>query len=234
MLLAIDTSTRYAGIALADDRGVIDLQAWHSTVNHTSELMPAVAHLLGRRGLKPASLDAVAVALGPGGFSSLRVGVSAAKGMALAGRLPLLGVGTLDLEAHPCAESGKLVCPMLDAGRGEVASALMGADGVRVREDTICLPGDLGDLMDSVSGVTLYCGEGVGPHADLIKERMGPKAVVINWSGPASRLNALVEIARQRLELGDQDDLATLQPYYLRMPSIGAPKQRGRAPQGRQ
>ena len=234
MLLAIDTSTRYAGIALADDRGVIDLQAWHSTVNHTSELMPAVANLLGRRGLKPASLDAVAVALGPGGFSSLRVGVSAAKGMTLAGRLPLLGVGTLDLEAHPCAESGKLVCPMLDAGRGEVASALMGADGVRVREDTICLPGDLGDLMDSVSGVTLYCGEGVGPHADLIKERMGPKAVVINWSGPASRLNALVEIARQRLELGDQDDLATLQPYYLRMPSIGAPKQRGRAPQGRQ
>ena len=231
MLLAIDTSTRYAGIALADDRGVIDLQAWHSTVNHTSELMPAVANLLGRRGLKPASLDAVAVALGPGGFSSLRVGVSAAKGMTLAGRLPLLGVGTLDLEAHPYAESGKLVCPMLDAGRGEVASALMGVDGVRVREDTICLPGD---LMDSVSGVTLYCGEGVGPHADLIKERMGPKAVVINWSGPASRLNALVEIARRRLELGDQDDLATLQPYYLRMPSIGAPKKRGRAPQGRQ
>ena len=229
MLLAIDTSTRYAGIALADDRRVIDLQAWHSTVNHTSELMPAVAHLLGRRGLKPASLDAVAVALGPGGFSSLRVGVSAAKGMALAGRLPLLGVGTLDLEAHPYSESGKLICPMLDAGRGEVASALMGADGVRVREDKICLPGD---LMDSVSGVTLYCGEGVGPHADFIKERMGTKAVVINWSGPASRLNALVEIARQRLELGDQDDLATLQPYYLRMPSIGAPKQRGRVPQG--
>ena len=231
MLLAIDTSTRYAGIALADDRRVIDVQAWHSTVNHTSELMPAVANLLGRRGLKPTSLDAVAVALGPGGFSSLRVGVSAAKGMALAGRLPLLGVGTLDLEAHPYSESGKLVCPMLDAGRGEVASALMGADGVRVREDTICLPGD---LMDSVPGVTLYCGEGVGPHADLIKKRMGPKAVVINWSGPASRLNALVEIARQRMEVGDQDDLATLQPYYLRMPSIGAPKQRGRAPQGRQ
>ena len=229
MLLAIDTSTRYAGIALADDRRVIDLQAWHSTVNHTSELMPAVANLLGRRGLKPTSLDAVAVALGPGGFSSLRVGVSAAKGMALAGRFPLLGVGTLDLEAHPYTESGKLVCPMLDAGRGEVASALMGADGIRVREDTICLPGD---LMDSVSGVTLYCGEGVGPHADLIKERMGPKAVVINWSAPATRLNALVEIARQRLELGDQDDLATLQPYYLRMPSIGAPKQRGRVRQG--
>lgn len=229
MLLAIDTSTRYAGIALADDRRVIDLQAWHSTVNHTSELMPAVANLLGRRGLKPASLDAVAVALGPGGFSSLRVGVSAAKGMALAGRLPLLGVGTLDLEAHPYVESGKLVCPMLDAGRGEVASALMGEDGVRVREDMICLPGD---LMDPVSGVTLYCGEGVGPHADFIKEQMGTKAVVINWSGPASRLNALVETARQRLELGDQDHLATLQPYYLRMPSIGAPKQRGRVPQG--
>ncbi len=229
MLLAIDTSTRYAGVALADDQRVIDVQAWHSTVNHTTELMPSVAALLGRRGLKPASLDGVAVALGPGGFSALRVGISAAKGMALAARLPLAGVGTLDLEAFPFLGSGLPVCPMLDAGRGEVASAGIGPDGARLREDSICLPAE---LLDSVAEATLFCGEGAGPHAELIKKRLGPRSMVVTWQGPASRLNALVEIARQRLANGEPDDLAALQPYYLRMPSIGAPKQRGRVPQG--
>ena len=219
MLLAIDTSTRYAGVALADDERVVDLRAWHSRVNHTTELMPAVAALLERRGLKPAALDAVAVALGPGGFSALRVGMSAAKGMALAARLPLAGVGTLELEAFPYLGSGLPVCPMLDAGRGEVASACLAPDGTPMREDRICAPAE---LLDSITEPTLFCGEGVELCASLIKERLGRRAIVAGWQGPASRLNALAEMARRRLNAGERDDLASLQPYYLRMPTIGA------------
>ena len=223
MLLAIDTSTRYAGIALADEQRVVDVQAWYSPVNHTTELMPAISNMLNRRGLKPASLETIAVALGPGGFSSLRVGMSVAKGIALAARLPLVGVGTLDLEAGPFFGSGMPVCPVLDAGRGEVASACLGPDGVRTREDLICSPAELVDL---VSERTIFCGEGVTPHSGLIRERLGALSVVVEWPGPAARLNALVEVARGRRSAGDHDDLAILQPYYLRMPSIGAPRQR--------
>ena len=228
MLLAIDTSTRYAAVALADDQRVVDVQAWHSTVNHTSELMPVVAGLLRRRGLAPSGLGGVAVALGPGGFSALRVGMSAAKGLAMAAKLPVVGVATLDLEAFPYAGSGISVCPILEAGRGEVATAYLGPDGSRRREDLICSPGE---ALDLVAEATLFCGEGVGPHSALIRERLGPLAVVATWPGPAARVNALADMGRRRLENGEQDDLATLQPYYLRMPSIGAPKQRDRTPQ---
>ena len=228
MLLAIDTSTRYAAVALADGERVVDLQAWYSTVNHTSELMPAVANLLRRRGLATSGLDGIAVALGPGGFSALRVGMSAAKGLAMAAKLPVVGVATLDLEAFPYAGSGLNVCPMLDAGRGEVATAYLGPDGVRRREDMICSPDD---TLDPVSEATLFCGEGVGPHSALVRERMGPLAMVVMWPGPGARVSALAAMGRRRLENGEQDDLATLQPYYLRMPSIGAPKQRDRTPQ---
>ena len=227
MILAIDSSTRYAGVALADDRRVVSSRCWYSTVNHTAELMPAVDQTLQSAGIAPGDLEGIAVALGPGGFSALRVGVSVAKGLALASRKPLVGVGTLDLEAFPFLDSGLPVCALLDAGRGEVASAHFGPDGRRRLEDTVCPPEE---LLDSITEPTLFCGEGVVPWTGLIKERLGPKGVVAH-PAPAIRLWSLVDLGRQRLEAGEPSDLVTLQPYYLRMPSIGGPKRRDRVPQ---
>ena len=90
MLLSIDTSTRYAGVALSDDERVVSCRLWYSRVNHTAELMPAVAQTLQHYGIAAHELEAVAVALGPGGFSSLRVGLSVAKGLVAAAGVPFL------------------------------------------------------------------------------------------------------------------------------------------------
>jgi tRNA threonylcarbamoyladenosine biosynthesis protein TsaB len=228
MLLAIDTSTRYAGVALADEHRVLSAQCWYSSVNHTTELMPAVSDILKSRGLTPRDLEAIAVALGPGGFSALRVGMSAAKGLALAAKKPLVGLSTLELEAFPYLESGLAVVALLDAGRKEVASAHFGADRQRVRDDIIGAPEE---LLAEFTQPTLFCGEGLLPWAGLIKERLGPLAVVVSHWSPASRLWSLVELGRRKLVAGETDDLVTLQPYYLRMPSIGGPKRRDWVPQ---
>ena len=102
MLLAIDTSTKLAGIALYDGaRGLIAEYNWHSANRHTEELMPAVAQMMAQAGVTPRDLPAVAVALGPGSFTGLRVALAAAKGLALANGLTLLGVPTLDAVAYP-------------------------------------------------------------------------------------------------------------------------------------
>lgn len=228
MLLAIDTSTRYAGVALSDEERLLSCRSWYSSTNHTAQLMPAVSELLGSYGLTPRDLSGIAVSLGPGGFSALRVGMSVAKGLALAAQKPLLGVGTLDLEALPCLESGLPVCALLDAGRREVASAYFGVDGQRVREDVICPPEE---LVTEVTQQTIFCGEGVLPWASLLRERLGQLALVIDHLSPANRLWSLAEMGWQRLAAGESDDLATLQPYYLRMPSIGGPKRRDWVPQ---
>ncbi len=232
MLLAIDTSTRYAGVALADADRVLSSRSWYSAVNHTAELMPAVAQTLAAAQLTVKNLAGIAVALGPGGFSALRVGMSVAKGLALASGRPLVGVGTLDSEAQPYLDSGLPVCALLDAGRGEVASAHFGAAGPnagqRTRGDRICPPEE---LLDELVETTLFCGEGLLSCAELLRGRLGDKAVVVAGSSPASRLHALAELGRRRLGLNESDDLATLQPYYLRMPSIGGPKRRDRRPQ---
>ena len=228
MLLAIDTSTRYGGVALWDGDRAVSTITWRSTQNHTAELMPTIEYLLGRANASPRELEGIAVALGPGGFSALRVGISVAKGLALPLDIPLVGVGTLEMEAYPYAGAGLPVCPILEAGRSEVAAALFQQDAGgwhKLREERIRQPEELvqEDLFTPGEAVIL-CGEGVSRHHDYLRDALGPKAIIVSFHTPASRLEALGILAGQRLKAGEVDSLAAIQPIYIRRPSIGAPK----------
>ena len=96
MLLAIDTATRYASIALYDDAGIVAEQSWRSENNHSVEVMPAIERLLSLQQLSPEDLTALAVAQGPGSFTGLRIGMSIAKGFCLALDIPIIAIPTLD------------------------------------------------------------------------------------------------------------------------------------------
>ena len=243
MLLSIDTSSRYGGAALSTvDGQVIEARMWRSTANHTAQLMPAVTELLTAQSIRAAELTAVAVALGPGPFSALRVGVSAAKGLAIAGGFPIIGVDTLLLEAwryldrtalgQPPVASG--VASWLDAGRNEIAAGVFGAGGERTTDDRVAAPEDLLDEDASGPSATIYCGEAAWARREEIAARAGGDitSVVMPWT-PADRLWALAELAAIRVQDGESDDPAALQPYYLRMPTIGAPRRRDLVRQGR-
>ncbi len=243
MLLSIDTSSRYGGAALSSDDGqVMEARLWRSTANHTAQLMPAVTQLLTARGVRAAELTGVAVALGPGPFSALRVGVSAAKGLAIAGGFPIIGADTLLLEAWryldlaicgpPSDQRGPV--SWLDAGRNEVAAGAFGPDGQRLRDDRVAPPADLLQQDGEDSLATTYCGEAAWARREEIGAIYGNGSgcAVMPWT-PADRLWALAEVAARRVSDGQSDDLTTLQPYYLRMPTIGAPRQRDLIRQGR-
>ncbi len=239
MLLSIDTSSRHGGVALSDpDGAVVEARLWYSTANHTAQLLPAVAEVLASRKLSVAELTGVAVALGPGPFSALRVGVSAAKGFAMAAGYPIIGIDTLALEAMPHLTPDGIVAAWLDAGRNEVASAWFRPNGERVREDAIDSPDALLDDEPPLpDGALIYCGEAAHSRRDAIRNadagsHASRPAAIAPWT-PADRLWALAELAARRLRDGRADDLATLQPYYLRMPTIGAPKRRDTVRQGR-
>jgi tRNA threonylcarbamoyladenosine biosynthesis protein TsaB len=105
MLLAVDTSTTQVGVAVYDGSQVIGEYAWRSSQRHTVELAPAIFELLRRCGLKMEDVRALGVALGPGSFTSLRVGLSLVKGLALSRHLPLIGIPTLDILAAAQAPS---------------------------------------------------------------------------------------------------------------------------------
>src|SRR5919112_66275 len=105
MLLAVDTSTAQVGLAVYDGSQVISEYAWRSSQRHTVELAPAIFELLTRCGLTMDDIRALGVALGPGSFTSLRVGLSLVKGLALSRRIPLIGIPTLDILAAAQASS---------------------------------------------------------------------------------------------------------------------------------
>ncbi len=123
MLLAIDTSTETASLALFDEGEVIAELTWRSGRNHTVELLPNLVHLLRQAEASPPSISGIIVAKGPGSFNGLRVGVSTAKGLVYTLGIPLVGISSLEVAAFPYAHSGFPICPIPNAGRGESAAA---------------------------------------------------------------------------------------------------------------
>lgn len=223
MLLAIDTSTAYAGVLLwENDRPVYSL-AWRSTYNHTSQLMPAVQQALQQAGTTARELEAIAVALGPGGFSTLRVGISAAKGLALPWGTPLVGVGTLETEAYPYAETGLTVCPLLNIGRRDMAWACYRKDarGWRKTRDEEITPNS--NLPTTLPTDAIICGEGTLTAAAILGEADIHFPHSMEYPGPSLRLWALARLASEKLQQGQIDDANSLQPLYLRKPSITPP-----------
>jgi tRNA threonylcarbamoyladenosine biosynthesis protein TsaB len=120
MLLAIDTATQIMSLALHDGTSVVAEQTWFSGNNHTITLAPTIHQMLTANGLSVESLTGLAVSIGPGSYSGLRVGVALAKGLAAARRLPLVGISSLDtLAAGTPYLNGGLVA-VLPAGRGRL------------------------------------------------------------------------------------------------------------------
>ncbi len=113
MLLAIDTATALTGLALYGPQGPLAESIWESGRNHTAQLLPQIDTLLRYIGASPGDITVLAVSLGPGSWSGLRVGLSLAKGMALAGDLPLIGISTLEALAYQYVPTPLLVYPLI-------------------------------------------------------------------------------------------------------------------------
>src|SRR5690348_6816953 len=124
MLLALDTSTHQASLALCQNGELLAEYTWDVGSSHSVELLRRLEWLLKERGLTLAQASAVAAAIGPGSFTGVRVAVTVAKALAFSLKAPLLGVSTLDIIAYSQAASALPVCALMDAGRGEFYAAL--------------------------------------------------------------------------------------------------------------
>ncbi len=122
MILAIDTATRWTGIGLHDGSAVIAEHGWRSVNTQTIELTPAIGQMMKRAKLDTAELKAIAVAIGPGSYTGLRVGLAVAKGLALAHQVPLIGVPTLDIVAASIGPRTGHLLVSAEAGRKRVCA----------------------------------------------------------------------------------------------------------------
>ena len=214
MLLAIDTSTNQIGLALHDGTQVIGELLWRSRYYHTVELAPAVADLFARSGLKMDAIQALGVALGPGSFTSLRVGLAFVKGLALARHLPVLGIPTLDIVAAAQEVRDLPLAAVLQAGRGRLALSWYdaGENGWQSKGPARVTTAD--ELAESIQKPTIVCGELTGDE----RQRLARKRVNVVLPSPAAcvrRPAILAELAWERWQAGTQDDAASLAPIYL-------------------
>jgi tRNA threonylcarbamoyladenosine biosynthesis protein TsaB len=152
----------------------------------------------------------VAVALGPGSWSGLRVGMSTAKGLALARGLPIVGIGTLDALAYQHQRRGATVAPLIRLGRERFATT-----GLSTREPRNVA---LAELCAEINGRALFCGDIDAEVRETLRLKLGERAQFPTPAANLRRPGFLAELAWQRLQAGETDDVATLEPIYLGQP----------------
>jgi len=220
MLLAIDTATRTASIALYNADGVLAESTWHSRENHTVELMPQVAHLLDLLRAQKNDLQAIGVALGPGSFTGLRVGMSVAKGLALGCHIPLIGIPTMDAVALPHAWQSLSIWAILSAGRGRFTVARYTPRHGIVKQVSEYALVDAVSLIDLVSNDSekiaraIFCGDIDTTLAQRLNDSLGARAIIAPPSMNVRRAGFLAELAWARFQRGESDDASALAPMY--------------------
>jgi tRNA threonylcarbamoyl adenosine modification protein YeaZ len=226
MQLAIDTSTETASLALAQDSELLAELTWHCGQSHSVQLLPNLAHLLSQTGASLQSIKGIIVARGPGSFNGLRVGISTAKGLAFSLDVPLVGISSLEAAAYPHAATSLAICPIFNAGRGEIATAIYQQKNNRWLKLTAEHITTVEALCSQIATKTIFCGEFAPPIAAQLRKQLGQRAIIATPAARLRRAGFLIELGQQRLKAGDYDRPATLQPLYLRRPPITKPKRR--------
>jgi tRNA threonylcarbamoyladenosine biosynthesis protein TsaB len=221
-LLALDSSTAICSLALYDG-SLLAERTWRSQRNHTRDLLPNVDAMLRDVNLTINTITAVGVAIGPGAFSGLRVGLATAKFLTFPRTLPLIGVDTLEATAIAHRLSSSLIRVLIDGGRGQVATALYDSrvNWRRLEEPAMA---NLSDVLETDTAETIYCGELTESWIEQILSRRGNLAIVASPAERTRRSGFLAELAWRRLNRGEIDDPTTLQPLYLRRPAISTPR----------
>jgi len=222
VILAIETSCGTGGVALISSGGVTGEITLSTRETYSRRLVVAVEWLLARTAVTWADLRCVAVGLGPGSFTGLRIGLSAAKGFAYALGIPIYGIPTLDALAwHVTGEVGDIVCPVLDARRAQVYAAWYSftrVPGPPVRESAylVLSPEALPPLLPEKSRI-LFPGDGFRTYSKVFGDAIGDRAVPVQDLLSHPRAAGIGFLAREKISRGEPPhDIMTIEPIYVR------------------
>jgi tRNA threonylcarbamoyladenosine biosynthesis protein TsaB len=221
LVLAVESATELAGVALADDAGVIATATVSRRRLHAESVAPAVEFVCRRAGKSVRAVDGVCVDVGPGLFTGLRVGIGTAKALAFALGIPALGVTSLEILARALAGAGvgarRLLVPVVDAKRGEVFFAVfrVGEDDVeRVAEEHLSSPEELVANLSKLGEPFVLAGDGALRYAQMLRPLPGATLASPALSSPPVGVLAAIGVARLGAGLGLE--AAEITPRYLR------------------
>jgi tRNA threonylcarbamoyladenosine biosynthesis protein TsaB len=213
-LLALDTSTLAGSIALLED----DLLRAEVNMNlgrkHTERLLPGMDWIFSELEIEPAQIEAIAVGIGPGSFTGLRVGLATAKGLALSLEIPIVGVSSLDALAWQVRFYPGSILALIDARKGQLfARFYKGGDGFAAAADPMVV--NPAELAAKIPEKTMIVGEGYRAYQDVFV-KLGDKVQAAGFEFDIPRASIIGKLGFKRLKAGDRDDPDTLVPVYLR------------------
>lgn len=217
MILSLDTATLVSSVALVSNEKLIAELTIQTKKTHSEMLMPHIEKILRLAGVKKTDLKLVAVSIGPGSFTGLRIGLATAKALAYALAIPLIGVSTLEALAFNCPVPGALLSPMLDAQKGNVYQALYMWEKQELKE---VMPPRVIGFEQAVSELTpqttpvLILGEGAVMHGEKLAGLSNPIAAAAHVVMP--RAASIGLLAQKQFEQGLRHDAMTLEPVYIR------------------
>ena len=229
-ILAIETSTYSGSIALVSEDTVLGEYYFNIGPAHTEKLVPSIDWLLAELNTEKSDLTGVAVSLGPGSFTSLRVGISTAKGICYSLGIPLVGVSSLKALAMNLPFSAFNICPVIDARRGEVFTAVFRSNNgkiERLAEDMVVAPEKLADM---INDNTIFIGDGALLYKDFLEDNLSDGIMFspFNLNAPRASNVALAEIDKFKEGFDSKyiaDEVMKMAPHYLRKSEAEISKQ---------
>ena len=218
-ILGIDTATRVAGTAIAGEDRVISERFVHNMKTHSQNIIPMIQQVTDDAGLKPEALQGIAVTVGPGSFTGLRIGMSVAKTMGQVLCIPVVGISTLKVLAWNIYRASGLICPVLDARKKEVYTCVYRSEPEGLKEIIRPAAVGIGKLLQDLSKYeeeVNFLGDGVPVYREELIQGLGSRAVFGTMLNSYPRAGALAELGMVQIKEGRHSDYTFLQPVYLR------------------
>lgn len=216
-ILGIDTATMMGSIGLIDDEGVIAEYSLNISATHSERLMPAIDILLKDSGFSLNNIDGFSISIGPGSFTGLRIGLATVKGLAMGCNKPVAAVSTLEALAFNLSYAEYMVCPILDARKNEVYTAMFKSDGKggmkRLVQDMAI---DLQILLREYDEDIIFLGDAVDIYRERILDILKDRAHFAPKSRNMPSGASVAELGLKGLRDGRAADPANLAPFYIR------------------
>jgi tRNA threonylcarbamoyladenosine biosynthesis protein TsaB len=217
LILALETATMCGSIAIVAEGRCIAEFSLQTQKTHSRRLLAGVDWLMGETSLGWPDIDAIAVSLGPGSFTGLRIGLSTAKGLSLAGDKKMLGIGTLDGLAAQLFGSRQLICPVLDARKNEVYCGLYRCNeqGIPERQgDNLVLRPE--ELCEKIQEPVVFMGDGIATYGDVFVAHLGDLVTMAPMGSYFPRAVTIGLLAIDKWQNNEFLDPAGAEPIYIR------------------
>ena len=215
-ILAVDTATKSCSVAVTEKQTVLAELTNTNGQTHSIHLLDMIHAVIQTAGLTAAALDGFAVTKGPGSFTGLRIGISTIKGLAVAVNKPVVGISSLETLAQQAGSGSDLICPLIDARKGEVyyAAYRFSVDGLKIEKREMVSAPD--EVVKDICEPCIFVGSGAILYRELIADKLGDFARFAAQSQHIIRASTVARLSLKPFEDGHIGEVAEFVPHYIR------------------